>query len=235
MQRSDGSYLVENTAIDSVPSLAVLFALKSSAFKKQQSRTLLAMGDPGGVTQEQASEAMAVAKLYAPRNVQTYLGKTATLAQFRQSSPKFDVVHIAAHGIYDDHEPMASHMMLASASGSAPAGWLRAREIQAMQLHAELVVLSGCETGKGAFEDGEGLVGMSWATLAAGAHGSLASAWRVEANSTTAMMLAFHQNMLQGVNKSEALRRAELKVLHGKNTAHPFYWAAFVLMGDGTS
>ena len=235
LQRADGSYLVEKTAIDYVPSLAVLHALKSIAPRTRAARTLLAMGNPGGETPEQADETLAVGKLYAAGNVTTFVGKAATLAQFRQSSSSFDVVHLAAHGIYDDREPMASHMLLASAPGQAQAGWLRAREIQAMQLHAELVVLSGCETGKGAFEDGEGLVGMSWATLAAGAHGALASAWRVEANSTTEMMLAFHLNMLRGVNKAEALRRAELKVLRDKNTSHPFYWAAFVLMGDGTS
>jgi CHAT domain-containing protein len=76
---------------------------------------------------------------------------------------------------------------------------------------------------------------MSWATLAAGAHGSLASAWRVEASSTTQMMIAFHQKMLQDVNKAESLRRAELKLLHSEKYGHPFYWAAFVLMGDGTA
>ena len=126
-------------------------------------------------------------------------------------------------------------MIMASAGGSPHAGWLRAREIQSTQLKADLMVLSGCETGKGSFEDGEGLVGMSWATLAAGAHGSLASAWRVEAASTTEMMLAFHQNMQRGVGKAEALRRAELKILRSQQFAHPFYWAAFVFMGDGTS
>jgi len=234
LMRGDGKFLVESAAIDYVPSLAVLGALKSLAVGGHRARTLLAMGNPGGETEEQADEALALKKLYGEKNARTLIGKAATLGRFREISPTSDVVHIAAHGIFDDHDPMSSHMVLAAESGQPQDGWLRAREIQGMQLKAELVVLSGCETGKGSFQDGEGLVGMSWAALAAGAHGSLASAWRVEASSTTEMMIAFHQNMLQGVSKAESLRRAELKLLHGDKYGHPFYWAAFVLMGDGT-
>ena len=235
LQRPDGHYFLEQTAIDYVPSLAVLQALKASVPHQHPAFTVLAMGDPGGQTQEQANETLAVAKLYGPKNARTLIGKAATLDEFLKTSPGYDVVHIAAHGVFDDREPMSSHMLLASASGTPQAGWLRAREIQAMQLEAQLVVLSGCETGKGSFEDGEGLVGMSWATLAAGAHGSLASAWRVEASSTTELMIAFHRNMLHGLSKAESLRMAELQVMHSDKYAHPFYWAAFVLMGDGVA
>jgi len=235
LQRPDGHYLLEQTAVDYVPSIAVLQALKASAPRQHPAFTVLAMGDPGGQTQEQANETLAVAKLYGPKNARTLIGKAATLDEFLKISPDYDVVHIAAHGVFDDREPMSSHMLLASSSGTPQAGWLRAREIQAMQLEAELVVLSGCETGKGSFEDGEGLVGMSWATLAAGAHGSLASAWRVEASSTTELMIAFHRNMLHGLSKAESLRMAELQVMHSDKYAHPFYWAAFVLMGDGVA
>lgn len=233
LQQANGKFLVENAAIDYIPSLAVLSALKSTAGNRHGARTLLAMGNPGGETQEQADEVMALEKLYGHENTRVLIGKAATVSQFREGSPTFDMVHIAAHGIFDDHEPMSSHMQLAAESAQPQAGWLRAREIQSMQLHAELVVLSGCETGKGSFEDGEGLVGMSWATLAAGAHGSLASAWRVEASSTTEMMIAFHQGILHGMSKAESLRRAELQLIHTEKHGHPFYWAAFVLMGDG--
>jgi len=235
LQRPDGHYLLEQAAVDYVPSLAVLQALKASVPRQHPAFTVLAMGNPGGQTQEQADETLAVSKLYGPKNARTLIGKAATLDEFLKASPGYDVVHIAAHGVFDDHEPMSSHMLLASSSGAPQAGWLRAREIQAMRLEAELVVLSGCETGKGSFEDGEGLVGMSWATLAAGAHGSLASAWRVEASSTTELMIAFHRNMLHGLSKAESLRMAELQVMHSDKYAHPFYWAAFVLMGDGVA
>jgi CHAT domain-containing protein len=233
LQQPDGTYLAESSAIAYVPSLAVLHALKNSAVKRHAALTLLAMGDPGGETPEQASEANALQTLYGAGNTKAFLGKAATLGQFRLNSASYDVVHIAAHGIFDDRDPMSSHMVMASVGGRPKDNWLEARDLQNMKLHAELIVLSGCETGRGAFEDGEGLVGMSWAALAAGAHGALASAWRVEALSTTRMMLSFHQDMLHGVGKSEALRRAELKLIHSEKYSHPFYWAAFDLMGDG--
>jgi CHAT domain-containing protein len=102
-----------------------------------------------------------------------------------------------------------------------------------MQLHAQLVVLSGCETAQGSYEDGEGLVGMSWAALAAGARSSVASQWRVEASSTTQLMLAFHSAVLHGAGKSQALQRSELSLIRSGRYAHPFYWAGFILMGDG--
>ena len=235
LQRPDTAYMVESAAIDYVPSLAVLHALRAGtkAATKAAAHTMLILGNPGGETPEQADEATALEHLYGTKNSVAFLGKEATLTQFRHSSPSFDLIHIAAHGIYEDHDPMSSHMLLASASGGTEAGWLRARDLQQMNLHAELVVLSGCETGEGSFKDGEGVVGMSWAVLAAGAHATLASTWRVEASSTTQMMLAFHQNLRNGVSKAEALRHAELSVLHNEKYAHPFYWASFVLMGDG--
>jgi len=233
LRQANGRFLVEDAAIDYVPSLAVLSALKSTPQNRHGARTLLAMGNPGGETQEEADEVAALEKLYGHENASIFVGKAATVGQFREKSPNADMVHIAAHGIFDDHEPLSSHMQLAPENSQPRAGWLRASEIQSMQLHAELVVLSGCETGKGSFEDGEGLVGMSWAALAAGAHGSLASSWRVEASSTTEMMLAFHQGILHGTDKAESLRRAEINLIHTGKHTHPFYWAGFVLMGDG--
>lgn len=232
LQRPDGVYLIENASIAYAPSFTVLKALKKTAQKRHSARTMLAMGNPDGETPVQADEVRALQQLYGEKSSRTYLGRDATVNQFRKSSAGFDVVHVAAHGIFNDREPMSSHMILASSAGQPQAGWLRAREIQSLQLHAELVVLSGCETGQGTFEDGEGLLGMSWAVLAAGAHGSLASAWRVEASSTTQMMIAFHQEMLHGVNKAESLRRSEIKLIHSEKYKHPFYWAGFVFMGD---
>jgi CHAT domain-containing protein len=229
----DAAYLAETTAITYIPSLAVLHALKSTPAPHHAARTLLAMGDPGGEAPDQAGETLALQTLYGSARSKVFSGKAATLGQFRLSSASYDVVHIAAHGIFDDHDPMSSHMVLSSSTSRPRDGWLQARDLQDMKLPAELVVLSGCETGKGAFEDGEGLVGMSWAALAAGARGTVASAWRVEAHSTTEMMLSFHTDMLHGVRKSAALRRAEIKLIHTEKYRHPFYWAAFDLMGDG--
>ncbi|MGD0734850.1 MAG: CHAT domain-containing protein [Terracidiphilus sp.] len=235
LQRTDGRFIVENAAVAYIPSLAVLRALKATNPANSAQRSLLALGNPDSQTPEQSDEVIALKKLYGGNSAHTYLGPQATLVQFKKSAPDYDVIHVAAHGIFDDRDPMASHMLLAATGAGTRTGWLRAQEIELMQLRAGLIVLSGCETGKGEFEQGEGLVGMSWAALAAGARTTVASAWRVEASSTAEMMISFHRGLLSGTSKAESLRKAELSLLHSQSHSHPFYWAPFVLMGDGAN
>lgn len=233
LERPDGHFLVESTSVTTVPSLSVLLALQSAPKSQHKPQSLLAFGNPGGQTHEQTEEAEELIKLYGSKSSEKYLGNEATLERFRQRAPAFDVVHIAAHGIFNDKSPLSSHMILAAANGSEQQGWLRADELQSLQLRANLVVLSGCETGKGSFKEGEGLVGMSWAALAAGSHATLTSSWRVEASSTTTLMLAFHRQLLNGNTRAESLRLAEVELLKTGRYSHPYYWAPFVLMGDG--
>jgi CHAT domain-containing protein len=108
-----------------------------------------------------------------------------------------------------------------------------AGDVRNLKLKASLVVLSGCETARGRFENGEGSIGLSWAFLAAGARATVASQWRVESASTAQLMVAFHESWQKGASKAEALRLAALKVLAIERFHHPFYWAAFVLLGAG--
>jgi len=129
---------------------------------------------------------------------------------------------------------MVSHIVLAGpAKGSGEDGWVEAGEVRSMQLKAGLVVLSGCETARGHFENGEGAVGLSWAFLAAGARAAVASQWRVESASTSDLMVAFHRGLLAGSSGAEALRHASLRLLGTEQYHHPFYWAGFVLLGAG--
>jgi CHAT domain-containing protein len=102
-----------------------------------------------------------------------------------------------------------------------------------LRLDADLLVLSACETGRGRIAAGEGMVGMTWAALVAGARALVASQWKVEAASTTELMTAFHRGIAGGGrDKSGHLRRASLEVMRSGHYAHPFYWAGFVLVGN---
>jgi CHAT domain-containing protein len=121
-----------------------------------------------------------------------------------------------------------------------------------LNLNADLVVLSACETARGRVGAGEGVIGLSWALFVAGCPSSVVSQWKVESASTTELMLEFHRNLAAGggrtegdslpdagrlaarLSKAESLRRAQLSLLHSKKYSHPFYWAPFVLMGDGS-
>ena len=115
-------------------------------------------------------------------------------------------------------------------------GLLEAWELKDLDLNADMVILSACDTARGRVSAGEGVVGMTWAAFIAGAPTTVATQWKVESASTTELMLEFHRQLLskRKVSKSEALRRAELKLLRSAKYRHPAYWAAFVLVGEGS-
>jgi CHAT domain-containing protein len=109
-----------------------------------------------------------------------------------------------------------------------------------MDLHAELAVLSACETARGRIGAGEGMIGLSWAMFIAGVPSIVVSQWKVESAGTRDLMVSFHRGLIGGVGvkkakatKAEALRQAALQVMKQPQTRHPFYWAGFVLVGDG--
>jgi CHAT domain-containing protein len=110
-----------------------------------------------------------------------------------------------------------------------------------LELNAELVVLSACDTARGRIGAGEGVIGLSWAFFVAGSSTMVVSQWGVESAGTTELMLSFHRRLrarghaaAAAASKAEALRQAQLELLRSKPYQHPFYWAGFVLVGDGS-
>jgi len=137
--------------------------------------------------------------------------------------------------------PLYSNLVL-SQSSSVPGedGLLEAREIMEMRLKADIAVLSACQTGGGRVSRGEGVIGMSWALFMAGCPTTVVSQWDVETTSTAKLMVEFHKALLATNRNSEhirgsaeALRQAALKVLKTPGYSHPFYWAAFIVIGAG--
>jgi CHAT domain-containing protein len=101
-------------------------------------------------------------------------------------------------------------------------------------------VLSACETARGRYGAGEGVIGLTWALFVAGVPSTVVSQWKVESASARDLMLNFHRQLRAPsatapatAAKAEALRQAALKVMKNPETSHPFYWAGFVLVGDG--
>jgi CHAT domain-containing protein len=110
----------------------------------------------------------------------------------------------------------------------------------ALDLNAELVVLSGCDTARGRVGAGEGVIGLTWALFVAGSPTTVVSQWSVDSASTTRLMAEFHRLYTSGLedsrprlSKAEALRQASLELLQDSEYRHPFYWAGFVAVGDG--
>jgi CHAT domain-containing protein/tetratricopeptide (TPR) repeat protein len=181
------------------------------------------------------AEAQQVATLYRGRASR---GKEPTETWFRQHAAEADVIHLATHGYFNPFRSVSSGVLLAvperepGPGETDNDGALQAWEIFSLHLRADLVVLSACQTGVGSKVPGEGLVGLTRAFQAAGAASIVATQWNVADKSTATGMVALHQSLLKGLAKDEALRQAMRKLANDPATAHPRYWAPFVLVGD---
>jgi CHAT domain-containing protein len=108
----------------------------------------------------------------------------------------------------------------------------------ALDLKADVLVLSACETARGLAPAGEGINGMVWAAFVAGAPATVASLWRVESSSTAELMIGFHRHWLEARRsgapfaKAASLAAAARELIASTTYAHPFYWAAFSLVGS---
>jgi len=148
---------------------------------------------------------------------------------------KYRYVHFATHGYIDSERPGLSAIVLSlvDEKGNPQDGFLRANEIYNLNLPAELVVLSACETGLGKEIKGEGLVGLTQGFMYAGARRVVVSLWNVNDKATAELMARFYRGMLKE-NKTPAasLRTAQMEMSRQKQWQSPYYWAAFVLQGE---
>jgi CHAT domain-containing protein len=187
---------------------------------------------------EAEEEVRALKRMYGERAT-LRVGAAATEKDFKNEAPRYRVLHLATHGIYDDSDPMNSHLVLARGRGDRDDGLLEARELADLALDADLVVLSACESGRGTL-GGEGMIGFSWAIIAAGCDTAILTHFKIGSVSSRDLMIAFHHRLalrgdrfLGGRTATDALREAELAMLRSGTRAHPFYWAAFSAVGQG--
>jgi CHAT domain-containing protein len=245
---SGGKYLWEQCEISYAPSLAVLQEMAGLHKKRTAGRaglpSLLAMGNPslagtlegGGhlpLLPEAEEQVRRIGRLYGSRG-KVYLGNEASEERFKKEAGSFGIIHLATHAILVDTNPLYSHVVMSP--GGADDGELEAREILRLRLGADLVVLSACETARGRVGAGEGMIGLSWALFVAGCPAAVLSQWKVDAAATTALMVEFHRRLQAGlhISVSAALRQAALETMRDPRYRHPFYWAGFILVGDGS-
>jgi CHAT domain-containing protein len=247
-----GKHLAERYALSSAPSIAML----DWAARRQPSslahQELLAFGDPListrtsrkaaayrdlslGALPDAVREVETLAKLYGNSRTTVFTGAAAREAVLKKMIGDYHVVHLATHGIVDDSSPLYSALVLSASDADNEDGLLEMREMHGLDLHADLIVLSGCDTARGDVNPGEGVIGMSWAILMAGCPTTVVSQWKAESRATARLMIEFHERLLAGDSKAEALRHAQLALLHDPRYSHPFYWAPFVVVGEGSS
>jgi len=144
-------------------------------------------------------------------------------------------VHFATHGYIDSDRPDLSAIVLSlvDEEGKPEDGFLRAHEIYNLDLPAELVVLSACETGLGKEIKGEGLVGLTRGFMYAGARRVVVSLWNVNDKATAELMARFYRGMLRDKKTpAAALRSAQIEMSRQRQWQSPYYWSAFVLQGE---
>jgi CHAT domain-containing protein/Tfp pilus assembly protein PilF len=153
---------------------------------------------------------------------------SAELGQYR-------IVHFATHGLLDSRHPELSGLVLSLVDhgGKAQNGFLELQDIYNLNLSADLVVLSACETGLGKEVEGEGLVGLTRGFMYAGASRVVASLWKVSDEATAKLMGEFYRGMEQeGMRPAAALRAAQILLWKQRQWSDPYYWAAFQIQGE---
>ncbi|MCB9298722.1 MAG: CHAT domain-containing protein [Lewinellaceae bacterium] len=170
--------------------------------------------------------------LQAAFAVTSLTNEAATKEQFIESAKGFPVLHLAAHGQADQKVGDFSYIEFHAGDGGKEASKLYAGELYNLQINAELVVLSACETGLGEWRRGEGIVSLARGFTYAGAKSIVSSLWKVEDSSTGQLMARFYRNLRKGHAKSQALRQAKLDALRRSPNVEPFFWAGFVPAGD---
>ena len=211
---SDGRYLIEKYPIYYLSSASLLQFVKEK--RKAGGEKVLAFGNPDlGDAEKNLEyaelEAKEVKAAYPESSV--YIGKEATEEKSKTLSANHDILHFATHAKLNEDDPLSSAVLLAREDKED--GRLEVREIFAMDLKANLVVLSGCETGLGKLSTGDELVGLTRAFIYAGTPSVVASLWSVDDSSTAHLMASFYRN-LKTMSKVEALRQAQLELIRGE-------------------
>lgn len=255
--------LLSSYNISYAPSASSLWFLSKKELPKKTSPSLLALGDPaypvsfskkeeGKKTPSQIlktlyqaqgfnisllphskKEIKKIAKYFPEHNSQVFRGEEASEEAVKNLPlEEYKVIHFACHSLLDVKFPFRSALVLSLSREEKEDGFLQVREIWNLKLKANLVVLSTCQSGKGKLEKGEGVLGLPRVFFYAGAKSVVYSLWKIGDKPTARFMDYFYRFLREGGGKSQALRKAKLKMMETRYR-HPFFWAPFILNGEG--
>ena len=228
LQNSAGEFLIEQHTIQIAPSIQTL-AIKELSAPVAQSPALI-VGNPSPMPDSLAplegaeAEAKAIAKMLKTTPI---IGQAATETVITEKMQQAKLIHLATHGLFDEHQGLQSSLAFSTSDNNG--GFLTAEEILDLDLAADLVVLSACNTGRGKIT-GDGVVGLSRSFLLAGAQSTMVSLWYVPDQATSTLMTNFYRQLQTNSPKPQALRQAMLNTM--EEYPSPRDWAAFILVGQ---
>jgi CHAT domain-containing protein len=232
--RNDGAahYWIDDVAISSARSLSMLAGVKPSGGMEGK---LLLLGDAVSPNADYpelpmaASEMSQIERHFTPGERTVFVRVAANPAAYLESRPaQFSYIHFVTHGVASRTDPLDSAIILSRTGSGDDSFKLHARDIIQHPIHARLVTISACYGSGARSYAGEGLVGLSWAFLRAGAQSVIAALWEASDESTPRLMDKLYQGLENGMSPADALRQAKLELLHShSNFRRPFFWGAF--------
>jgi CHAT domain-containing protein len=229
------SFLIEKKSFayfasaDLLNAIAVTANVRNSAHGNPTS-TLLALGNPDGTLPAASTEVSQLGRLFIGSSV--FTGKDATVERVTTGGAKASYLHFATHGFINSLEPKESYLLLAGKPGRLSVKDLIEDNYKLTFSGTRLVTLSACETNIGGYDPSAVYSSLSRAFSKAGAPTVVASLWSVNDVSTRETMTTFYKQLAAGQLKAEALRRAQIATMRDPRFAHPYYWSAFIILGD---
>lgn len=179
------------------------------------------------------NEVRSIIGLFNQGNSKGYFYANATEGAFKKSIKDCGIVHIASHSFINEEHPRLSGVVFAQPTESTASedGILYAGEVYNLDMDADLVVLSSCESGLGKLIRGEGMMALTRGFIYSGANNVIFSLWKVSDKHTSELMIEFYRQMVSGKTYAESLRQAKLKSIANPATSRPRSWASFVMIG----
>jgi CHAT domain-containing protein/Tfp pilus assembly protein PilF len=229
-----GHYFIEDANIVVTPSLSMLGSARPAQLRD---KNLLMIGDalssgPDYSELPLAGLEMRLVRQHFAANQETVIARSqATPDSYLSSRPQqYAFIHFVAHGTASQTDPLEAAIILSPGVSAGTPFKLYARDILQHPIDARLVTISACNGSGTRTYSGEGLVGLSWSFLRAGAHSVIAALWSVSDESTPRTMNLLYQGIEEGLTPGEALRNAKLDLLRSSGEfRRPFYWAPFQL------
>lgn len=225
-------YLIEKYAVNNLTA-----SILTDFTSKPAAKISVLAGAFGGKSNEKRfGQAALPASLIEVKAIQNIIQNSTTLVENNFSRktleaqlPNYNILHLATHANFNTGDPDDSLIFLGN--GDTVSLW----EISSLNLNnIDLIVLSACQTAVGKLSNGEEILGFGYQVQKAGAKAAIATLWIVNDEGTQNLMQAFYGYIKQGdLNKATALRQAQIDLIRGKQFSHPYYWSAFILIGNG--